>query len=719
MLAICFLVCAPLPAQDESSFLARLAEARTALEKRDWKKAEAAALASIHENERKPYVSLHLPELRDVVEAASFGAQYVEPDPKTLISGELVSYSKSGANLKLRYASNTLDDFTTVGEGATAVRIHPVVFAGAYTIEIKGLSYPEGAKDATIPMILFGMEERDGQAVAFGFSEFREGDMLYSARATIRVLHGSEWTDGDENANAACASGDPYDFKVKVEDTRVTVTSGNRPLLTGKKRSDVLGQFGFVGFAKFDELTVQGRAQPGWLQGKLDEHLQKAWEQHALKLRKQSPFPDWLSFSSCGASTVIRFDTHDLPVQLNSKTARTLTEILDTKPGKMKQALDRLAALDAEQVPDALRAWVAAVVHYRGRHLAESLTDCEKAVVSFPDFVAAKRLRARLLLRLGRDDEAHGAARELAAAAPDDDRAAADLAEIEFATGRFDELAALLRDRAERGRFTQELDATNALYSRAKNGPGWTKPIEVQTAHYRITSDIDRKTCIEAGEVLESSLARFEARLGPLPKDRVASFRVYLFSGFAGYRRYVRDALDGSAEHTLGMYHPDLQQLLIWNLPDHEEMLRTVRHEGLHQYVDRCFGELPRWFNEGLAELYANAEFNRGPSRELHTHPEHLRELRAEGVKWTPLAEFVRTDPEAFMEKAELHYAEAWAFVHFLMTGPPARKAIADALLANSLRDMSWEESVEAAFGGVDVALLQREFVDYVSKLEE
>jgi tetratricopeptide (TPR) repeat protein len=719
MLIPCLLVFASLPAQDESSFLARLAEARSALEKRDWKKAEAAALGAIAENERKPYVWLHLPELRDVVESASFGAKYVEPDPKTLISGELVSYSKSGANLKVRYTPKTLGDFETESTAADALRIHPVVFAGAYTIEVKGSSYPHGSKDALIPMVVFGIEERDGQAVGFGFTDFREGNRIYSAPATLRVRQGGEWVDGDESTKAACRSGAPFDLKVKVEDTRVTVTSGGKQLLTGKKRSDVLGQFGFGGFTRFDELVVSGRAQPAWLQGKIDEHLQKAWENHAETLRKKSPFPEWLTPVSCGASTMIRFDTRDLPVELNSATVKKLSEILETKPGKVKQALASLEALDAKQVPDSLRAWVAAVVHYNGRHLAESLTECEKAVVAFPDFVAAKRLRARLLLRLQRADEAHAAARELVTAAPDDDRAAADLAEIEFATGRFDELAALLRERAERGRFTLELDAANSLYSRAKNGPGWTKPIEVQTAHYTITSDIDRKTCVEAGEMLESSLARFEARLRPLPKDRVAPFRVYLFSGFAGYRRYVRDALDARADNTAGMYHMDLEQLLIWNLPDHEQMLRTVRHEGLHQYVDRCFGDLPRWLNEGLAELYENAEFTRGPSRELRTHPEHLRTLRASNVRPVPLADFVRMDAEEFYEDAELHYAEAWALVHFLMTGPPERKAIADALLRNSLDDMAWEESVDAVFEPFDMVRLGREFREYIDALEE
>ena len=34
------------------------------------------------------------------------------------------------------------------------------------------------------------------------------------------------------------------------------------------------------------------------------------------------------------------------------------------------------------------------------------------------------------------------------------------------------------------------------------------------------------------------------------------------------------------------MYSPLLKQLLIWNTPDSDRMIRTARHEGFHQYLD-------------------------------------------------------------------------------------------------------------------------------------
>jgi hypothetical protein len=36
-------------------------------------------------------------------------------------------------------------------------------------------------------------------------------------------------------------------------------------------------------------------------------------------------------------------------------------------------------------------------------------------------------------------------------------------------------------------------------------------------------------------------------------------------------------------------------------------MLRTVRHEGFHQYLDRMLPETPVWLNEGTAEYFETA----------------------------------------------------------------------------------------------------------------
>jgi hypothetical protein len=335
-----------------------------------------------------------------------------------------------------------------------------------------------------------------------------------------------------------------------------------------------------------------------------------------------------------------------------------------------------------------------------------------------PDFHPARVLHARMLEFTRHPEAALGAYRELALADPGDTRAACNCAKFEFLLGRYAELDALLRDQVDHARYSDELDQINSLLTRARNGPGWRSPIEFKTEHYVITSDIDRKTCVEAGEVLENSLGRYIARMRPLPKDKPEPFRVYLFGGFAGYSRYVQDALSARAENTAGLYDPRLKQLLIWNLPDHQQMLQTVRHEGLHQYVDRWLDDPPRWLNEGLAEYYENADFTLGPSNEIRIHPEHLRVIRAHDDKLIPLSAFIKYDPAHFYAAAELDYAEAWALVHFLLNSTPAHRKIFDALLDALQRGDENDDALEHAFLGADFAKLQTEFDAYVAAMQ-
>src|SRR5207244_794274 len=140
-------------------------------------------------------------------------------------------------------------------------------------------------------------------------------------------------------------------------------------------------------------------------------------------------------------------------------------------------------------------------------------------------------------------------------------------------------------------------------------------------------------------------------------------FLVCLFSGQEGYTNYIA-GLGVHVENTLGVYFPDLKQLLIWNQPQRERMFETIRHEGFHQYFDRITHNAPRWLNEGLAKYFQVSELVNGRWKDGIVPGEHLRAL-SEGAL-VPLSTFLRMDATTFYSRASLHYAEAWAFVHFL-----------------------------------------------------
>ena len=170
---------------------------------------------------------------------------------------------------------------------------------------------------------------------------------------------------------------------------------------------------------------------------------------------------------------------------------------------------------------------------------------------------------------------------------------------------------------------------------------------------------------------------------------------MYLFSGLAGYEAYAEDVMGSAPENTAGLYSPALKQLLIWNLPEREQMFLTIRHEGFHQYFDRLVGHSPRWLNEGLAEYYEMIELVGGSWKQGLINSDHRRTLRSE----TPhhLKTFVGISDRRFFADVGLAYAQSWAFVHFLRHGGRENEALFDRLIDGLIEGALAEEAVDAA----------------------
>ena len=100
--------------------------------------------------------------------------------------------------------------------------------------------------------------------------------------------------------------------------------------------------------------------------------------------------------------------------------------------------------------------------------------------------------------------------------------------------------------------------------------------------------------------------------------------------------------------------------------------LALIYHEYVHFMLVNTAGNVPAWFNEGLAEYYS--AFRIEDDRKVHVGaliPNHLRTLRQ--GKLLPLRTLfaVNQDSPEYDErnKSGMFYAESWALVHYLMLG--------------------------------------------------
>ena len=345
-----------------------------------------------------------------------------------------------------------------------------------------------------------------------------------------------------------------------------------------------------------------------------------------------------------------------------------------------------------------------------------SSTSCRRG----PGFAAGAELRARCQTRLGNWEQAILDLREGIQHAPDDGGLRCALVLALLHRNRLDEAQSELD--AARAVGSALVEDLGAMLSMARRGPDWDVRHEYESKHYVVASNIDEETCRDAAKVLEDSYTMLRTDLEWVRERRdQPKFRVFLFAGQAGYSDYCSRILGGAMTHSAGLYSPVLNQLLIWNLPRREDMLRTVRHEGFHQYLDLVAEDAPLWFNEGMAEYYEGSRMGAGRARGGQVRRDHLLVLEAalSGRDIVPLSSFLHMSRDAFYAsgKMELHYAQGWAVVHFLRKGPARFREPFRTLMARLVEGATSKTAVTEAFAGLDLQELDASFVTYLRDL--
>jgi hypothetical protein len=161
-----------------------------------------------------------------------------------------------------------------------------------------------------------------------------------------------------------------------------------------------------------------------------------------------------------------------------------------------------------------------------------------------------------------------------------------------------------------------------------------------------------------------------------------------------------------------------VKQVLIGNLPDRRTMLRTARHVGFYQYLDRLAERPPSWFKKGLAEYFELADVYGGEWKEGQVNRDHVETLTGESPRWVPLSKLFTLDAKEFDTSSELHIAQSWAVVHYLRQGPKEAQEVFERMGDATLAGKDAEAVVEEAFRGVDRDRFEADLRKYVLTLD-
>jgi tetratricopeptide (TPR) repeat protein len=707
---------------DEAGFVEGLREVRSLREERDWGKAKERLLALVAEHGDRGYVRIRAAEIREELLRCAVRIAVPPPGERELVRGHLVGYNRASGQIHLAYRSGELGDFEEQPGGD--VWIHPVSFSGNYSIEVEGPSYSESSA------LLVGVHGDEAYLVFFGMLVENE---FFRTTAPARVVR----VAGDEQEVVAVKDpsparpGEKYSLKVTVTSRDLTVNYNGRRILRAPKEPDLWGQLGVARPGDFERIDIRGRANSSWLQGLVDAATRDAEREFLATYDPDRELPEWLR---AGGSSPAEADPAEAsPAEPEAPDQEKLPWLVPAEQlpcarqvaallarGSHESALGMLDTEKGKALPEDLRAYFAsnalAALGRWDRALDLTATLAERN----PDFVPVRMLHATVLARLG----SYGRAIEEVRAAlrrdprrPEGYRA---LAELQMLEGRLDEAGETVLEARRAGVTGPEIGEIELVLAKARRGPNWSRSFTHESEHYTITSDIDRKICIEASGVLEETYGRCAERFGEPTRGSGRKFRVYLFAGKERYSDYVRGLFEHKPENTAGIYSYGLKQLLIWNLPDRGDMMETVRHEAVHQYLDLRGADVPIWLNEGLAEYLSYLEPLPRSRRvaEGGVRGAHVRALRARPERLLPLERFFRLQGDLFYRDTAVTYPQAWAFTHFLLHGGEEGRKLYDRLVGAALDGARADAIVESLLREEGITALDAKFRAYVAALE-
>jgi tetratricopeptide (TPR) repeat protein len=196
---------------------------------------------------------------------------------------------------------------------------------------------------------------------------------------------------------------------------------------------------------------------------------------------------------------------------------------------------------------------------------------------------------------------------------------------------------------------------------------------------------------------------------------------VIVFKNDDAYKPF-KPVVDGKVDKVAGYFLPGEDVNYITLTPGSnatDNPYRIIYHEYVHQLVDNNMGRgnVPPWFNEGLAEYYSTFEVS--DDRKVYLGKlisNHLYLLRER--KFIPLKDLFEVNDYSLDRNNQqakwVFYAESWALVHYLILGNDGKRLPQMNLFINLFaKHTPTEQAVAEAFQ-TTTAALEKELRNYV-----
>jgi len=243
----------------------------------------------------------------------------------------------------------------------------------------------------------------------------------------------------------------------------------------------------------------------------------------------------------------------------------------------------------------------------------------------------------------------------------------------------------------------------------------WTS---VRSKNFLLVGNASEKDIRQVGIRMEQFREVFSRLFPKLNINSPVPTTVVVFKNDESYRPFQLNARNA------GYFQPgqDVNYIalkLSRDLRSDENAYTVIFHEFTHLLVRTTLGEVPLWFNEGLAEYYSTFSFSDDQKvvmgRPISSHVYLLRDN-----KMLPFRTLFQVDSKSpyynESEKQSIFYAESWALMHYLVLGKDGQRMEQMGKFVELVnRKVSLEDAFQQAFA-TSFEAMEKELRAYIQR---
>ncbi|MEE9394469.1 MAG: hypothetical protein V3W41_18395 [Planctomycetota bacterium] len=471
-------------AQDQASFEKQLEAVKKLGRKKKWAEQLAGLNEMLAEHEGKAYVKARRSDIEEEMRTASFRTQHNADDPKAIFGGEIKSYGRYNAKLKVRYEGKALAKAFKDG-------VCQLVFEGPFKLEIRGKDYPARG------MSVWVGNPQDGSFEAYG-----GGAILKASKGKTRIRETMLLDRRPPTSNGlirlktmvakrpcVLRKGHSFSFKIKFDKSYVEFRANGKKIGRGKKSKRHFGFFSIEkGFAsRITFLEVEGFIDRAWLQGQLDGRRRTLMANFQKTYDAKKSLPAWLYEAEAVNEQRPKFDAKALPGPkvegLDAEVLRVRKAIQESFKGKKtaRAALNAaLLAIKDDKLPAITQLWIRGQTKARLGDFEGALVENAQLLEEAPAFDRGRLERAQYYQRLKNLTRCGEILSELRSKYPNDPTLIYEAANLELVSSRNAKGRALLRDAIGRGIADDKILKLDRILVKAEKGPSWTQKFEIK-----------------------------------------------------------------------------------------------------------------------------------------------------------------------------------------------------------------------------------------------